>query len=259
MNLLLCFALIAPACSLFPGWKQEGAARSYEGESLFEYMDGNSEGYYAYGFVRMNGVTCVRGEDKIIVDVSEMADPEMAYGMFTANRDVSAATTPIGSGGQIVPRKLIFAKGKYYAEIAAEPDKDHTATLGQLAQALAAFIPGEAYKPAAFEWFPPADSVRLVPQSVLGIGLLKRGYVALYGASKAFVVTEGSPDAAHAVFLKLQARFPEAQPAAIGEEGFQVNDKYLGHLVAFRKGNRIAGSAGEQNDGLAKGMLKRLP
>ena len=259
MNLALSLALLAPACGLFPGWKQEGPARNYEGESLFEYMDGNSEGYYAYGFVRMNGVTCVRGEDKIIVDISEMADPEMAYGMFTANRDSGAATVPIGSGGQVVPRKLIFAKGKYYAEIAAEPDKDHTATLGRLAQALVAFTPGEAYKPAALAWFPPADSVRLVPQSVLGIGLLKRGYVALYGAAKAFVVTEGSPDAAHAVFVKLQARFPEAQPAAIGEESFQVNDKYLGHLVAFRKKNRLAGTAGASKDQLAREVLTRLP
>lgn len=259
MNLLLCLALIAPACSLFPGWKQEGPARRYEGDSLFEYMDGNSEGYYAYGFVRMNGVTCVRGEDKMIVDISEMADPEMAFGMFTANRDLTAATVPVGSGGQIVPRKLIFAKGKYYAEIAAEPDKDHTAALGQLAKDLAAFIPGDAYKPPAFDWFPPADSVRLVPQSVLGIGLLKRGYVALYGTSKAFAVTEGSPEAAHAVFVKLQARFPEAQPVAMGEEAFQVDDRYLGHLVAFRKANRIAGSAGSQNEDLAKEVLKRLP
>ena len=179
----------------------------------------------------------------------------MAYGMFTANRDATAPTAAIGSGGQIVPRKLIFAKGKYYAEIAAEPDKDHTATLAELARALAASIPGEAYKPEALAWFPPAVSVRLVPQSVLGIGLLKRGYVAQYGASKAFVVTEAS----HALFAKLQARFPEARPAALGEESFEVNDKYLGHLVAFRKGNRIAGVAGEPNATLVNEVLKRLP
>ncbi len=259
MILPLFLALAAPACSLFPGWKQDGPPRSYEGESLFEYMDGNSEGYYAYGFVRMNGVTCVRGEDKIIVDVSEMADPEMAYGMFTANRDLRIPSLALGSGGQIVPRKLIFAKDKYYVEIAAEPEKDHSATLEQLAKAIEAAIPGEAYKPAAVEWFPPAQSVRLVPQSVLGIGLLKRGYVAQYAGAKAFAVTEASAESAHTVFTRVQARFPDAKPLALGDEGFEVNDKYLGRLVAFRKGARIAGAAGDQSVDLATATLKRLP
>jgi hypothetical protein len=255
----LLLAVVAPACSLFPGWKQEGPARSYEGESLFEYMDGNSEGYYAYGFVRMNGVTCVRGEDKILVDISEMADPEMAYGMFTANRDANVPNVPIGSGGQIVPRKLIFAKDKYYVEIAAEPEKDHSVTLAQLAKAMEPFIPGSAYRPDALDWFPPAQSVRLVPQSVLGIGLLKRGYVAQYADGKAFAVTESSPESARVVFGRLKARFPEAGAVALGDEGFEVNDKYLGHLVAFRKGPRIGGSAGNQSTLLAKETLKRLP
>ena len=258
---------IAPSCSLFPGWKQDGPARSYEGESLFEYMDGNSEGYYAYGFVRMNGVTCVRGEDKIIVDVSEMADPEYAYGIFTANRDPKLPIDAIGSGGQVVPRKLIFAKGKYYGEIAAEPDKDHTATLRQLGSTLCATIPGGLYKPAAFAWFPPEgmtpDSARLVPQSVLGIGLLKRGYIALYGPAKAFVITESSSEAAKTVFAKLQARFAGAQAVQSGDEAFQAADQYLGRLCVIRKGARLAGFAnvpdGQDPVAQANGLAARLP
>ena len=41
-----------PDCNLFAGWQQHGAARLFEGDNLFEYMDGNSEGYLVYGFVR---------------------------------------------------------------------------------------------------------------------------------------------------------------------------------------------------------------
>ena len=258
---------VAPSCAMFAGWKQDGEARSYEGESLFEYMDGNSEGYYAYGFVQMKGVTCVRGEDKMIVDISEMSDPEYAYGMFTANRDANLPVETIGSGGQIVPRKLIFAKGKYYAEIAAEPDKDHTATLRQMAAALAAGIPGDAYRSAASAWFPEQGltpgSVRLVPQSVLGIGLLKRGYIGLYGQAKAFVITEESPDAAKTIFAKLRARFDSTQPATLADEAFTTNDKYLGGICMFRKGNRIGGYAnvagGQDPAVLAKVLAGRLP
>ena len=65
-----------PDCSLAPGWEQHGPRRAYEGDNLYEYMDGNSEGYFIYGFVKMNGVSCTKGGDTIHIDVSEMADPE---------------------------------------------------------------------------------------------------------------------------------------------------------------------------------------
>ena len=49
----------APDCSVVPGWTQQGPERSYDTETLFDYMNGNSEGYFAYGFTLMKGVTCV--------------------------------------------------------------------------------------------------------------------------------------------------------------------------------------------------------
>ena len=48
-----------PACNLVPGWQQRGEQRSYIAENLFEYMDGNAEGYLIYGFQSMRGVTCI--------------------------------------------------------------------------------------------------------------------------------------------------------------------------------------------------------
>ena len=51
------------------------------------------------------------------------------------------------------------------------------------------------------------QSLRLVPESVLGIRILKRGYVAQYDFGKAFVVTEASTESAAAVMQKLRAAF----------------------------------------------------
>ena len=34
---------------------------AYDADNLFEYMDGNSEGYLLYGFQNMHGVTCTQG------------------------------------------------------------------------------------------------------------------------------------------------------------------------------------------------------
>ena len=54
-----------PDCKLAAGWEQAGPARTFEGESLYEYMNGNSEGYLVYGFKKMHGVTCKKGGDTV--------------------------------------------------------------------------------------------------------------------------------------------------------------------------------------------------
>ena len=37
-----------PPCTAVPGWTQQGEARSFDADNLFEYMDGNAEGYGQY-------------------------------------------------------------------------------------------------------------------------------------------------------------------------------------------------------------------
>ncbi len=257
--LCLIFAAAAaaqtPDCSLVPGWKQDGPARSFVADNLFEYMDGNAEGYLIYSFLKMNGVNCKKGGDTIVFDVSEMADPEMAYGLFASNRDPRQPVEKIGVSAQLVPRRAIFVKDKYYVEIAGNPASD--ADLRAFTIAMEKRIAGRTDPPDAITWFPEEKldktSVRLIPESVLGIRLLRRGYIAQYEFGKAFLVHEDSPEAAAKVMTRLRARFIENTPAQVGDEAFQANDKYLGRLVFFRKGAYLAGFAGiaDGQDGVA--------
>jgi len=245
--LALVFAGISvaanPTCALAPGWTPQGEARSYVADNLFEYMDGNAEGYLLYGFQNMHGVTCTKGGVTLVIDVSDFGDPDSAYGMFTANRDLRQPSAKLGMGGQILPRKAIFAKGQFFVEIAAEPEGDHTATLQAWSAALEKLQPGSSQVPAALSWFPAEgqQSLRLVPESVLGIRILKRGYVAQYATGKAFVVTEDTPASAAAVMQKLRERFGETTKVQAGDEAFQATDKYLGKVCIIRKGRYLAG------------------
>jgi hypothetical protein len=264
--LLLPFAAMAapPACNLVPGWAQRGPARSYTADNLFEYMDGNSEGYLLYGFLAMQGVTCEKGGVTFVIDVSDFGDGDSSYGMFSANRDPRLPTAKLGAGGQIVPRRLIFVKGQYYLEIAANPEGDYSAALRDWALALEKTVTGSTEPPAALAWFPAEkqQSLRLVPESVLGIRILKRGYVGQYDYGKAFVVTEESPAAAGATMAKLKARFGETAAAAIGDEAFTVTDQYLGRICIFRKGRQVGGYAnvadGEDPKALAAALAAKL-
>jgi hypothetical protein len=259
----------APDCSLVPGWTQQGEPRSYDPETLFDYMDGNSEGYFAYGFTVMKGVSCVNAAgDQLVIDVSELGDPVRAWGFFITNRDARSPREAIGSGGQVLPRKATFAKGRYYLEIAASPDKDHRVALRAFVDALLPRVPGEGQVPAAVALFPAdgldQDSVRLVPESVLGLRLLKSGFVAQYTSGRALIVPEAGAGAAAATFAKLRGRFADAKPVAgLGDEAIAAQDPYLFGLVLFRKGTHVAGvanvPAGQDALPLARALAARLP
>jgi hypothetical protein len=232
-------------CQLVPGWEQSGTKREFTADTLYEYMDGNAESYLLYGFVRMQGITCTSGEKKFVIDVSEMEDSDLAYGMFASNRDPNQPIANIAMGGQVQPRRASFAKGKYYVEIAASPEGDHTAALLVFATKMEALLEGRSTPPEVLDWFPKENltSVRLVPESVLGLRQLKRGYVAKYAQGQAFIVLEASPESAAEVFKKVQARFPDASSAKVGDEAFQARTQYLDGICVFRKGRYLAGYA----------------
>jgi hypothetical protein len=261
----VALAAAVPDCKVVTGWQQQGPSREYSAENLFEYMDGNAEGYLIYGFTRMNGVTCASGGDTILIDISEMADADSAYGIFTANRHPKFSVLPMGMAGQIQPRKAVFCKDRYYVELSANPEKDHSAALQQFAAILEKTIAGGSKLPEALSWFPTEqlNSLRLVPESVLGLRALRRGYAAEYEFGKAFVVTEESPAAATAVLEKVRTRIGQTGPAQVADEAFQVSDRYLGRLCFFRKGRFVAGYAnvaeGSDPAALAKALAARLP
>jgi hypothetical protein len=233
-------------CRFVPGWEPSGAKRLYAANNLFEYKDGGAEGYLSFGFVRMQGITCSSGANTLDIDVSEMGDADSAYGMFAANLDSSMPIAKIGMGGQVEKQSASFAKGKYYVElveVAANPDSDDTATMHAFVTKMLEHLEGRETPPEVLEWFAKKDlaSIRLVPESVLGLSQLKRGYVAKYTQGQAFIVQDESPEAAAAVLKSLRERFEGATAIKVGDEAFQATAKYLDGICIFRKGRTIAG------------------
>jgi hypothetical protein len=255
-------------CHFVPGWEPSGAKRQYVPDNLFEYKDGGAEGYLTFGFVRMQGITCAKDANTLDIDVSEMGDADSAYGMFAANLDSSQPVVKIGMGGQVEKQSATFAKGKYYVElveVAANPDSDDTPTMQAFVTRILETIEGRETPPEVLEWFPKQDlvSIRLVPESVLGLGQLKRGYVGKYKQGQAFIVQQDSPKAAEEVLKSLRESFEGAAPVKVGDEAFQAKVKYLDGICVFRKGKTIAGYANlpEAQDAAAQAakLAARIP
>lgn len=259
------WAAYASDCRLAPGWEPAGPARTFVADNLYEYLDGGAEGYLIFGFVRLEHQTCTKGEDSLVLDVSEMTDADAAYGLFAARRDPRQAVRPIGMGGEILPQRASFAKGNYYVELTATPGEDYLPTLRAFVAALEKRIEGRSSPPEALIWFSPdgLNSVRLIPESVLGLRPLKRGYVAEYSNGQAFIVTETTAQSAAAVLAALRQRFARARPAEVADEAFQFNDPYLGGVCIFRHGRHLAGYAHLRDSSeavsLARILASRLP
>jgi Family of unknown function (DUF6599) len=250
-------------CHFAPGWEQSGAKRQYTAENLFEYKDGAAEGYLSFGFVRMEGITCASGTNRLDIDVSEMNDADSAYGMLAANLDPSQPVAKLGMGGQVQKQSASFAKGKYYVELvelASNPDSDDTATMQAFVTKMLEHVEGRETPPAVLEWFIQEDlvSTGLIPESVLGLRQLKRGYVAKYKQGQAFIVQEDSPEAAAAVMKSLRERFGGATPVQMGDEAFQAKVKYLDGICIFRKGKIIGGYANLPESKIATAEAAKL-
>jgi len=235
-------------CQYSPGWQQAGAQRHYTADNLFDYKDGAAEGYLSFGFVRMASVSCKSGDNTLDIDISQMSDPDSAWGIFAANSDPRQPIAPLGMGGQIQKQNASFARGPYYVEIvetASNLDADDTATMKAFAAGIEAHIEGRTAPPSQLKWFPAEDlvSVRLIPESVLGFKELKRGFVARYKQGQAFVVPTASPESAAATLKTLRARFSGATDAHVADGGFQAKAKYLDGICIFRKGPFLAGYA----------------
>jgi len=233
-------------CHFAPGWEPSGAKRDYMADNLFQYKDGAAEGYLSFGFIRMKGITCASGGSTLDIDVSEMGDADSAYGMFATNMDTSLPIARVGMGGQIQKQSASFARGKYYVElveVAANPDTDDTATMKAFVASMLEHLEGRETPPAALDWFEKENltQIRLVPESVLGLRELKRGYVAKYKQGQGLIVQQDSPEAAAAVLNSLRQRFAGAEAVQVGDEGFQATAKYLIGICFFRKGKFVGG------------------
>jgi hypothetical protein len=249
-------------CNFASGWQPQGPKRAYTAEDLFEYKDGAAEGYLQYGFAKMQGITCAKDGSTIDIDVSEMSDSDSAYGMLMANVDQSLPMEKIGIGGQVQKQSAIVAKGKFYVELvetAAKADADDSAFLRERATKILEQLEGGSEPPRTIAWFVPDDlvQVKMVPESVLGLKQIKRGYAAKYKQGQAFISEQATVEEAAALVKALKEKFVSAT-ASIGEEGFTAKAKYLDDICVFRKGRIVAGTANYSDSDIALAQAKKL-
>ena len=197
-------AVWSPGFPEIEGFSLSGEPRSYDPETLFEYIDGKADGYLDYGFQELAGRDYVaEGGGTISVDLYRHATVNDAFGIMSSERPADAVDLGIGAASYAERDHLNFFQDVIYVKIAGrELGETGAAALADLARRLAAALPGEAAIPSAVACFPSRglvpNSVRYVSQGFLGHGFLHSAFVAEYeseaGPFRAFVL-EGADDA----------------------------------------------------------------
>jgi hypothetical protein len=106
-----------PRSYSMPGWRTSGEVQTYTPETLFDYMDGEAEMYFVFGFLEMRMQEYVGEEGgPIRVEVYEVDTVENAYGLFSFYRRGDPAR--IGNEGDLAQGGLLsFWQDRYVVRV----------------------------------------------------------------------------------------------------------------------------------------------
>ncbi len=141
------------------GWTSAGDDRVFDGETIFEYIDGSGEVYRAFHMRLLASRRFFKaGQADVIIDLFDMGSPADAFGVFT--HDLEGEDWGLGQGSLYKGGLLQFWRGRYFASLFAESENPSTtAVLAELGKKTAAALGPDGPKP---------DLVGLVPEEFAG-------------------------------------------------------------------------------------------
>lgn len=119
------------------GWSK-GAARTFEADRLWEYIDGDADRYIQAGVLRTL-TTDYRYRDKIdaVADIYIMKAPEGAKKIFDSESSDGSQRIQLGDDARLFPASLTFRKGPYFVRLVAyQEDPEMGKALTELARAI---------------------------------------------------------------------------------------------------------------------------
>ena len=236
------------------GAERSSEPKVFEGESLYEHINGGAEQYHLYDFVEVTTAYYKRGDVEVSADVYEFSNADNAFGLYSSLRPEDAEHTSLGVEGFVSTGSTVFVKGPYMVKLTGFDESAATATLiDSLAAALDSKLPGTTDLPETFALFPGMFSVEhsegIIAESYMGQSFLTDVYFqdfALDEDTLRLILTE---DKSGAKFLQWSGAL-EIDSATIGSlrsfpfddnKLFAFDNKYYGKVVAGLRGGYLVG------------------
>jgi len=256
-------------------WVRQAAARAYNQENLWEYIDGAASLFVSYQFVAMATATYkaegVRGV--LTIDLYQLPNELNAYGLYARERAPDVTLERLGAQGYVTGAACRFVKGCYYAKLSlAPPPKEPAEHLLTVARALAGRLTGTTRLPALLALFPSQHQVPntavFVASDLLGQGFLGSGFLVDYDlgladVSRVFLHLDATEDGAEQVFNKFREfagrKGKNMQAVAgLGDEAFSCEQPYYGSSIVFRAGKAVGGLARAPGMEDSRTLLERI-
>jgi hypothetical protein len=257
-------AVESPLAGLFPqsigstgpaAWMLKPDVYIFEGESLFEYINGAAEMYHKYDFVDLQAAEYGKGEAVMTADIYRFATEDMAFGMYTTLRSDEPDTVMLGVEGFAFDTNWIYVKGAYLVNVYTY-DAVEMEDVRAVASAIADGLEGTAVKPAAFDLFPEQGRIPYSEKIYAG------AFLSQDALSDVYAIDFGRDDGRFTLFMsndpgsmKLEAWRTGVEEEHDPDVGYQhlpydggrylhTSDSYRGEIIAGPIGDRLVGAVG---------------
>ncbi len=240
-----------------PGFERASDVETYEGESLYEYIDGGAEIYHQYGFVEVSTALYSREGTEVVADVYAFVDEDNAYGLFSSLRPIEPGIVRLGAEGFASSTTIDFVKGNFLVRLVAYDESPATSSaLMSLGTAFDGLLPGRTTLPEMFSLFPSegriAATERFHAESFLGQLTLSDVYSIDFLIGDDTVTLFLTTDASGDKFLAWSELAPKHKatdnilsgiPFDSGKV-FVSEDPYYGQIIAGSKAQKLCGMIG---------------
>ena len=243
------------------GIERSSEIRTFEGESLFEYINGGAEIYHSYNFVEVAAANYTANGMEMVADIYRFEDSDNAYGLFASFRPDNPAFVVLGAEGFSSPTSIDFVKGPYVVRVIGfEESAEIEQTINVLASEINGILPADDRLPQKFSLFPEGDIIdatdRIYAESFLGHGFLADVFARKYrldGDTLTLFITEDGSGEKFSLWFESGAVDGSAEPAAeylLFDDGraFVIENKYYGMIVAGLKGGDLLGVINYSDD-----------
>lgn len=248
--LLFSFSVMILGETAFPemeGFTLDTDYDVYNSETLWEYINGASEVFLMYEFDELRIADYIKGEDSINTEIYVHRTPEMAFGMYTKERQPTYTFVDVGVQGHQSDTQLYFVKGRNYVKImTSSPSDEIRSTLLPLAEKIASSLEGTTEMPEIIKLLPTegrkVNGEVFLTESVMGHPFLEDAFKVSYNLDgKKFDVfvfsKENAEECREMISSYLEWAGTEGiDPAA---EEIIMTDKYNGPVLIRQNGPKM--------------------
>lgn len=247
------------------GWKLAEKPRFYTHENLFDYINGNCELYFSYGFRGLVSAVYSNSSDPektVTVDIYDMGTPISAFGIYSSMSHSDLSYGVIGCEAIISPLQVRFWQDRYEVEINSGTTKENPEKMVRnMAKNVSLNLPN-CQTLLELTWLPERNlvphSLKYVADGFLGHGFIPGGLEATYTIQnqeiRGFLAKCDNDDQArHCLnqYRQSQRSFNGVEIKDLGNH-FEAYHNYTGYVWAGYKGSWFFGAISQTDIDLSR-------